>query len=378
MTSAVALNTPGLGDRSTAQEAAHERLGLSLSWETGSQYGFPGMAFASAIDRRSLAHLRSEIRAVGPDATSRLEALSGQLLSRTTDVGQAAVVELDNGSVALVELTRGSVSVEVAARDRALAEDACRAITSALGVVEQHDDEVPLTFWALGAHGPRSTRRMITAPPWDDVQSNYTASAAAALQGLMVSRSPGGGRLILWHGPPGTGKTNALKALSRSWQDWCATHFITDPEAFLGAGTSYLMDVLTAGSRGRAGTTPDWKLLVLEDAGELLTADAHVRTGQALSRLLNVTDGLVGQGLNALVLVTTNEPLGKLHPAVHRAGRCWAEVEFEALSDAEASRWLATRGCSTPVMGAVTLADLFASLDGRTLTEQPSFGFAAA
>ena len=68
---------------------------------------------------------------------------------------------------------------------------------------------------------------------------------------------------------------------------------------FIGAGTSYLMDVLTAGSRGRAGTTPDWKLLVLEDAGELLAADAHVRTGQALSRLLNVTDGLVGQAMTS-------------------------------------------------------------------------------
>ena len=68
--------------------------------------------------------------------------------------------------------------------------------------------------------------------------------------------------------------------------------------------------------------SPSWKLVVLEDSGELLSIDAHERTGQALSRLLNVTDGVLGQGTKAIVLVTTNEPLRKLHPAIRRAGRC--------------------------------------------------------
>ena len=62
--------------------------------------------------------------------------------------------------------------------------------------------------------------------------------------------------------------------------------------------------------------------MVLEDTGELLAEDAHTRTGQALSRLLNVTDGVLGQGMNTIVLVSTNEPLGRLHPAIRRAGRC--------------------------------------------------------
>ena len=48
--------------------------------------------------------------------------------------------------------------------------------------------------------------------------------------------------------------------------------------------------------------------------------DAKERTGQALSRFLNVVDGLIGQGLRLLVLVTSNEELGKLHPAVSRPG----------------------------------------------------------
>jgi hypothetical protein len=107
-----------------------------------------------------------------------------------------------------------------------------------------------------------------------------------------------------------------------------------------------------------------WRVLVLEDTGELLSADAKQRTGQGLSRLLNVTDGLLGQGLRVLVLVTTNEPLRSLHPAVARSGRCVANLEFPAFPAQEADAWLAARGVSGD--GAPrTLASLFARAEGQ-------------
>jgi hypothetical protein len=52
---------------------------------------------------------------------------------------------------------------------------------------------------------------------------------------------------------------------------------------------------------------------------------------------LNVVDGLIGQGLRVLVLVTTNEELKSLHPAVARPGRAAANIEFHALSRHEAN-----------------------------------------
>jgi ATP-dependent 26S proteasome regulatory subunit len=153
----------------------------------------------------------------------------------------------------------------------------------------------------------------------------------------MAAQVPSAGRLILWHGAPGTGKTSALRALARVWSDWCATHFITDPGQFLGQGTAYLLDVLTASPSRRKKPSILWNMVVLEDTGELLTVDAHERTGQALSRLLNVSDGLLGQGMNVITLVTTNEPLGCLQPAVTRPGRCWRAIEFQPLNEKQAS-----------------------------------------
>jgi hypothetical protein len=63
-----------------------------------------------------------------------------------------------------------------------------------------------------------------------------------------------------------------------------------------------------------------WRLLLLEDCDELIRSGAKEATGQALSRLLNLTDGLLGQGRNVLVAITTNEDIARLHPAVTRPG----------------------------------------------------------
>ena len=74
-------------------------------------------------------------------------------------------------------------------------------------------------------------------------------------------------------------------------------------------------------------------MLVLEDCDELIRADAKRGAGQALSRLLNLTDGVVGQGLDVLVCLTTNEDLHRLHPAITRPGRCLAEIFVGEFAD---------------------------------------------
>ena len=152
------------------------------------------------------------------------------------------------------------------------------------------------------------------------------------------------GRLALWHGPPGTGKTWALRALGREWNEWCDLHYVTDPERLLGGDTGYMLTVLASRSEPRDDDLDDllsegrarreredrWRLLVLEDAGEFLGMAAPAEVGRGFARLLNIADGLLGQGTKALILVTTNEPLGKLHPAALRPGRAMAALEVRA------------------------------------------------
>ena len=131
-----------------------------------------------------------------------------------------------------------------------------------------------------------------------------------------------------------------------------------------------------AGEDAEDSRRKEWRLLVLEDTGELLQPDAKAVIGQGLARFLNLVDGLIGQGLRILVLVTTNEEIRKLHPAVARPGRCAADIEFTGLSETEADAWLAARGVGTGAGGARTVAELYARLEGAE-GAKPSDSFAA-
>jgi hypothetical protein len=294
----------------------------------------------------------------------------------------AACVEGD-GWRALVR-SNGSdiVQVRVSSADGDGARRAVRRLAELVQPVEEPpgEEQVAMSFHYLGERGVSSERRLIDAPDWDEIGQNYPDAARESLTTLFAMGSPPAvGRLVLLHGPPGTGKTTAIRSLVRAWKGWCDASYVMDPEVLF-SRTSYLNQLVLSGdddawiddedTEGPTGPQR-WRLLVVEDADEIIAADARDRSGQSLSRLLNLTDGLLGQGLHTLVLITTNEPVTSLHPALTRPGRCLAEIEIPRFDVAGARRWLGDRGGKVPHGGA-TLAELFALRDGEAVRETPA------
>jgi Domain of unknown function (DUF5925) len=342
----------------------------------------------------------------------------GPPLMRSAGNGAETVVVEHGEALVCVTLRAGFAAVQAAAKEEQQALDAVAALRERLPTPEpsaRHD--VPVAFWTYTPNGPMPSFRPIAVPEWDEIRDNYSERTRAGLDAIMHGFRPAhGGQLILWHGEAGTGKTFALRALAWEWREWCQLHYIVDPDTFFGERADYLMGVLMQppgmtmglhavggygfqrvvmhhfsgddeleldeleddgdGADGQAAAK-HWRLLVLEDTGELLTPDAKSIIGQGLSRFLNVVDGLIGQGLRVLVLVTTNEEIRTLHPAVARPGRCAANISFRPLEPDEASAWLSAHGVGDAPRESRILASLYAQVEGFDPSQpRPSVGFA--
>ena len=238
-------------------------------------------------------------------------------------------------------------------------------------------EEAFLQFWMAVQGGGNSVTRRLDVASWKRLAKNYPSEIREDLAKTVTGWVPDdSGRLILWHGDPGTGKTHAIRSLIWEGRKWGTFHYITDPESFFGS-PAYMMQVLMAGSNSGSSIDFDddgepvkrksmWNVIILEDCGELIGAEARTTTGQGLSRLLNTVDGLLGQGMKIVLLITTNEPVTSLHPAVTRPGRCAQVLEFGKFSLADAKEWLVAQGVEeVNVAAPMSIAELYATKSVR-------------
>jgi hypothetical protein len=316
-------------------------------------------------------------RARGRDVAARAVAALGeqwQLVASKEDAGAVELVVASDadGVVALFETGKSLVCTFFRRAPWGAGDSPeLAAVRAALKDVLQErvaPERVRVTFWSHGSTGARQSyqqhQRMIASPAWESIRGNYPVEVARRVDWLLgLARPWEQGRIVLWHGPAGTGKTHAIRALLRAWSGLSA-NVVMDPEVFFN-NPQYLNSVLLTepdDAEGETAGPAQGMVVVLEDAAEFILRESRAQHGFDVARLLNVADGIMGSGVNVVFLVTTNEPLGKVDDAVTRPGRALQSLEFRALSAADADHWARSHGLAQTFPHGATFAEPFGAL----------------
>lgn len=187
----------------------------------------------------------------------------------------------------------------------------------------------------------------VRLPPGEmDLAANYGADVQMKFERLGGFLSADRGGLVLFSGDPGTGKSTFIKYLATQttrkviYLSSGAAEQITNPD-FL----SFIM-----GHRNC--------VLLLEDAEKVLRS-RETQDNSAISNILNITDGILGDCLNIMVIATFNIDREGIDSALVRKGRLLLEHHFGPLSVEAANSLLEKMDSDRRVSEPTTLAEIY-------------------
>ena len=192
-------------------------------------------------------------------------------------------------------------------------------------------------------------------PPTSDIVTNYNDDLPhKEIVDFLNSDSSG---LCILHGKPGTGKTTYFRHLIYSdikdvkfiYIDYHQLSNVTD-----GSFIDYFIEKKNS-------------VIIFEDCEELLEKRENGKN-TLINSLLNMSDGLLGDGLNLKFICTFNAPLTTIDDAILRKGRMKVMYEFNDLSPEKTQKLAKDIGVEIPEGESLPLCDIYNYMNNNDYT----------
>lgn len=152
--------------------------------------------------------------------------------------------------------------------------------------------------------------------------------------------------LILFHGEPGTGKTQYIRHLLKELCGANKAVLYSPPAVSASLAEPQMINFISDWIMGEKRDC----ILLIEDAEPLLESRNGGVDGRStgISNLLNITDGILNDILGLMVIATFNIEISKIDPALLRPGRLIARKEFKKMDELQTENLAAALGIEKP------------------------------
>ncbi len=227
-------------------------------------------------------------------------------------------------------------------------------------IPETNKEEGYLNILIKTQHGFELEKKEIPCPEIDfsiNYNEDFESIHKLIIQKLSVNNSKG---LVLLHGLAGTGKTTYIRYLINVLKKKVIyippsmASVLSDPE---------LIKFFIQNSNS---------VLVIEDAENVLMKRVANST-QAVTNILNLTDGLLSDCANIQIVATFNTDIINIDDALLRKGRLIAKYEFTTLEENRTVKLSKILGVN--ICGKQTLADIYNASDKSFNKKRNKIGF---
>jgi hypothetical protein len=147
----------------------------------------------------------------------------------------------------------------------------------------------------------------------------------------------------LLRGEPGTGKTSFVRHLVQVLRASHRFYFLPSYE-YPRVGNGALIEFF----HEEQDDHPNLQFVIVMEDAEAVLMPRKIDTGFSVSALLNLADGLLGEGLNLQFICTVNCEIEELDAAIVRPGRLRTARDFRLLTHSEAIELAEYRGLPVP------------------------------